>query len=62
MAKKPKFDVEFEAELLKIMRHDMGRGLLDDIPDVDLEEIAEDLTYAKRVLILTGFPVRCPGR
>ena len=38
----------------------MGRGLLDDIPDVDLEEIAEDLTYAKRVLILTGFPVRCP--
>ncbi|MBR6501605.1 MAG: DUF4392 domain-containing protein [Firmicutes bacterium] len=60
MAKKPKFDAEFEAELLKIMRHDMGRGLLDDIPDVDLEEIAEDLTYAKRVLILTGFPVRCP--
>ena len=55
MAKKPKFDAEFEAELLRIMRHDMGRGLLDDIPDVDLDEIAENLTEAKRVLILTGF-------
>ena len=40
MALRPKFDAEFEAELLKIMRPDMGRGLLDDIQDVDLEEIA----------------------
>ena len=60
MVHKPKLDAEFEAELLKIMRHDMGRGLLDDIPDIELEEIAEDLICAKRVLILTGFPVRCP--
>ena len=59
MVRSVKFDAEFEAELLKIMRHDMGRGLLDDIPDIELEDVAEDLMTAKRVLILTGFPVRC---
>ncbi|MBO4991054.1 MAG: DUF4392 domain-containing protein [Firmicutes bacterium] len=59
MSQKVKWHREFEAELLKVMKHDMGRGLLEELPDVDLEAVAEDLAEAKRVLILTGFPVRC---
>ena len=62
MAVKMKLDPKFEDEIVKIMRHDMGRGLLDDIPDIELDEIAEELMYAKRAVILTGFPVRCPDR
>lgn len=51
--------MEYEEELLQLMKRDTGRGLLKELPAVDLEQVDVELSSAKRVIILTGFPVRC---
>ena len=49
----------FFTELDKIMRQDMGgRGLLEHLPANPMKEASETLKDAKRVLLLTGFPIR----
>lgn len=49
----------FFTELDKIMKQDMGgRGLLDALPANPMEQVLETLKTAKRVILLTGFPVR----
>ncbi len=55
-----KWSMEFETELQSAMRNDTGRGLLEAVPMISLEEVAEEFMRAKRAMILTGFPVRCP--
>ena len=54
-----KWSMEFEAELQSAMRNNTGRGLLEAVPMISLEEVAEEFMGAKRAMILTGFPVRC---
>lgn len=49
----------FFTELDKIMKQDMGgRGLLASLPANPVSETLETLKCAKRVILLTGFPVR----
>ncbi len=49
----------FFTELDKIMKQDMGgRGLLGALPATPMEQALETLKTAKRVILLTGFPVR----
>lgn len=48
----------YEEELLGWMKRDTGRGLLKELPEVDLKRVHEELSSAERVIILTGFPVR----
>lgn len=52
--------MDFYHELNEIMRYDAGhRGL--KVPAPDLAAVADELVSAKRVLILTGFPVLDPN-
>ncbi len=52
-------EMKFYSELDKIMKQDMGgRGFLGTLPANPMEETAETLKSASRVLLLTGFPVR----
>lgn len=49
----------FYEQLDKIMKQDFGgRGLLAALPENPIKQVAETLENAKRVLLLTGFPVR----
>lgn len=48
----------YENELMALMKQDTGRGLLEELPEVDLAGAEESLLTAKRAVILTGFPVR----
>lgn len=51
--------MDFYKQLDFIMKQDFGnRGLLSSLPENPAEEAANTLRYAKRVIILTGFPVR----
>ena len=51
--------MHFFTELDKIMKQDMGgRGLLDALPANPVIDTLEALKGAKRVILLTGFPVR----
>ena len=51
--------MHFFTELDKIMKQDMGgRGLLDALPANPVSDTLEALKNAKRVILLTGFPVR----
>lgn len=59
MNRNVKLSAQFEAELLSAMKHDAGKGLFEGLPEISLEDVAENLMQARRVMILTGFPVRC---
>ena len=48
----------YEEELMELMKRDTGRGLLNELPAVDLRQVDEAISSAQRVIILTGFPVR----
>ncbi|MEG0814171.1 MAG: DUF4392 domain-containing protein, partial [Clostridium sp.] len=51
--------MDFYKQLDFIMKQDFGnRGLLSSLPENPAKEAANTLRYAKRVIILTGFPVR----
>ena len=53
--------MNFYEALDRIMKQDVGgRGLLATLPLSPLKEITETLSAAKRVILLTGFPVRLP--
>ena len=52
---------EFYRSLDQIMKQDFGgRGLLASLPASPLKEVAASLKRARRVILLTGFPVRRP--
>ena len=52
---------EFYRSLDQIMKQDFGgRGLLASLPASPLREVAASLKKARRVILLTGFRVRCP--
>ena len=49
----------FFKDLDTIMKQDFGnRGLLKALPDNPIRETLETLSTARRVILLTGFPVR----
>ncbi len=49
----------FFKDLDTIMKQDFGnRGLLNELPDNPIRETLTALTLARRVILLTGFPVR----
>ena len=49
----------FFKDLDTIMKQDFGnRGLLNELPDNPIQETLTALTLARRVILLTGFPVR----
>ncbi|MBQ7795374.1 MAG: DUF4392 domain-containing protein [Lachnospiraceae bacterium] len=49
----------FFTKLDEIMKQDLGcRGLLGSLPANPITEAAETLKHAKKVILLTGFPVR----
>ena len=51
----------FFTELDKIMKQDMGgRGFLGTLPANPIKETLDTLANAKRVILLSGFPVRMP--
>ena len=53
----------FFSKLNSIMRQDFGsRGLMKALPEADLDLVSRELAQARRVLILTGFPVICPDQ
>lgn len=52
----------YQEELMSLMKQDTGRGLLEELPAVDLEPVEKSLSAARRVMILTGFPVRTEER
>lgn len=51
--------MNFYHELDRIMKQDMGgRGLLPSLPPNPIEKTAYTLKHARRIILLTGFPVR----
>ena len=54
--------MDFFSELHGLLRSDnTGRGLACAVPAPDFDALADTLLTAKRVVILTGFPVDCGG-
>ncbi len=50
----------FFSQLNSIMQQDIGgRGLLSTLPCPDLHHFYTSLDHAKRIILLTGFPVNC---
>lgn len=51
--------MSFYHELDKIMKQDMGgRGLLNSLPENPISAAADSLKQARRIILLTGFPVK----